>query len=155
MSKFQQKLAKFFYGRYGTDDLYGFLFVLDMVLLFLGVVFQILGHIQPVFFVLSAIVSICGVALLIWAIFRTCSKHIPARRKENAAFLAARAKCKGFFCRKRKPTLPPDTDTHTFRACPHCAAVLRLPLQAGKHSVKCPRCGASFGVRVKVKKKRS
>ena len=143
--RFRQALARFLYGRYGADELYNSLFLMEIILLFIGGILSILGSNLPALSTISAILYISAFGLLIWAMFRFFSRNIEKRRRENAAWL----KFKSRFRKKRKPVLPPDTPTHIFRACPTCRSVLRLPRQAGRHKVKCPRCGASFGVKVK------
>ena len=143
--KFRQALARFLYGRYGADELYNALFLIEIILLFISSILTVLGRNLPVLSVISTILYIVALGLLIWAMFRFFSRNIEKRRRENAAWLKFKSK----FVRKRKPALPPDTPTHIFRACPKCRSVLRLPRRAGKHTVKCPRCGASFGVKVR------
>jgi hypothetical protein len=142
---FREKLARFLYGRYGADSLYNALFVMELILLFVGTVLNILGNNAPILSFISIFFYLTALGLLIWAIYRFFSRDIPKRRKENEAWLRFAAK----FQRKKMPTLPPDTPTHIFRACPQCRSVLRLPREKGKHQVKCPRCGEKFGVKVK------
>ena len=143
--RFRQALARFLYGRYGADELYNALFLLEIILLFFGSILTILGHNKPLLSSISVVLYAVALGVLIWAMLRFFSRNIEKRRWENEAWLKFKSK----FTKKRKPTLPPDTPTHIFRACPTCRSVLRLPRQAGKHTVKCPRCGASFGVKVK------
>lgn len=143
--RFRQALARFLYGRYGADELYNALFLLEIILLFFGSILTILGHNKPLLSSISVVLYAVALGVLIWAMLRFFSRNIEKRRRENEAWLKFKSK----FTKKRKPTLPPDTPTHIFRACPTCRSVLRLPRQAGKHTVKCPRCGASFGVKVK------
>ena len=143
--RFRQALARFLYGRYGADELYNALFLLEIILLFFGSILTILGHNKPLLSSISVVLYAVALVVLIWAMLRFFSRNIEKRRRENEAWLKFKSK----FTKKRKPTLPPDTPTHIFRACPTCRSVLRLPRQAGKHTVKCPRCGASFGVKVK------
>ena len=45
---FREKLARFLYGRYGADSLYNALFVMELILLFVGTVLNILGNNAPV-----------------------------------------------------------------------------------------------------------
>ncbi len=145
-NKFRNKLARFFYGRYGADSLYNALFVAELVLLFISTVFSVLGRIKFAFAVVSIVLYALTFAIIVWSMFRFFSRNIQARRRENDAFL----RFKGKFKKKPKPHLPADTAEHIFRACPHCRSVLRLPKTPGKHGVKCPRCGGRF--RVKVQK---
>ena len=142
---FREKLARFLYGRYGADSLYNALFIIELILLFVGTVLNILGNNAPILSFISIFFYLTALGLLIWAIYRFFSRDIPKRRKENEAWLRFTAK----FKRKPKPALPPDTPTHIFRARPKSRSTLRLPREVGKHQVKCPRCGERFGVKVK------
>lgn len=144
-NKTSEKLARFLSGRYGADSLYNALFAVELLLLFLGAVFSLLGKVSPVLRIISIILYTLSLVLLIFAMYRFFSRNIPRRRKENEAWLRFKAR----FKRKKKPTLPPDTPTHVFRVCPQCNATLRLPRQEGTHQVRCPRCGERFGVKVK------
>ena len=143
--KFRESLARFLYGRYGTDELYNALFITELVLLFLASALTVIGRAVPVLSVVSVILYLLALGLLIWSMLRFFSRNIAKRRRENEAWLRFLSK----FKRKKKPVLPPDTPTHIFRACPKCRATLRLPREVGKHQVKCPRCGERFGVKVK------
>ena len=140
---FKSKLARFFYGRYGADQLYNALFLCQIICLFLGAVTSLLGQISPVLTVVSVVLYALGVGLFVWTLFRCLSRNIPARRRENQAYLNLKAKL------KPAPKRPKDTPTHIFRSCPKCKATLRLPRQVGEHTVKCPKCGERFGVRVR------
>jgi uncharacterized paraquat-inducible protein A len=143
--KFRESLARFLYGRYGTDELYNALFITELVLLFLASILTVIGRIAPVLSVISVFLYLLALGLLIWSMIRFFSRNISKRRRENEAWFRFLSK----FKRKPKPALPPDTPTHIFRACPKCRATLRLPREVGKHQVKCPRCGERFGVKVK------
>lgn len=143
--KFREKLARFLYGRYGADSLYNALFVAELILLFIGTIFNILGRVERAMFAVSIILYATAIVMLIFAMFRFFSRNIAKRQRENQAWLNFKAK----FRRKKKLRLPPDTADHIFRACPHCKSTLRLPRQKGKHEVRCPRCGEKFGVKVK------
>lgn len=75
MNNWKYKLAHFFMGRYGLDSLYTALtvgaFVLIFVNLFLG------------WWIIDTLIM----AMLIWSLFRTFSRNIPARCKENEIWL--------------------------------------------------------------------
>ena len=143
--RFREKLARFLYGRYGADSLYNALFAFELILLFLGAVFNVLGKAEPILHLVSVLLYAVALGLMIFAMYRFFSRNIQKRRRENEAWLRFKAK----FRRRPRPNLPPDTADHIFRSCPHCKATLRLPREKGKHEVKCPRCGNRFGVRVK------
>ena len=145
---FRQRMARFLYGRYGADSLYNALFVTELILLFVSTVLNFLGNVEPVCAIISIALYILSFGIVVWAMFRFFSRNIPARRRENEAWLRLRGK----FRRKPKtykPSIPADTADHIFRSCPHCASTLRLPRQVGKHEVRCPRCDGRFKVKVK------
>lgn len=73
--RFMEKLARFFAGRYGMDSLYTALTVVSFALMIVNL------------FIGSLIITILVFALLIWSMFRSFSKNIPARRRENAVFV--------------------------------------------------------------------
>jgi small-conductance mechanosensitive channel len=149
MSHFREKMARFMYGRYGTDELYFTLCVVALILLFAGAVCSVLGHVAFALTVVGLVLYVCALLLMVFAIYRTFSRNLSARQKENQAYLRLRAKLRRTPHKSARPVPPPDTDTHVFRSCPHCSAVLRLPRQAGKHTVRCPRCQKPFTVRVR------
>ena len=134
MGKFTNKLAGFFYGRYGNDTLNK---VLTGIYLTWLIVFTIVD-----IFVSSIIFTIVGwcitLALFLWVMFRMMSRNIYARRRENDKF------CGFFKLRKNKFR---DRKTHVYRKCKTCKAVLRLPKAKGKHFVVCPKCKSRFEVR--------
>lgn len=131
MGKFSNGLARFFYGRYGNDTLNKFLMVLYLVCV---VAVTILSYI-----IQSAVFTLVGwtvtLGIFIWSFYRTMSRNIYKRRKENERF------CGFFKLRKNKFR---DRKTHVYRKCPKCKAVLRLPKAKGKHFVNCPRCKNRF-----------
>lgn len=49
--------------------------------------------------------------------------------------------------KKKKSKLPKDKD-HVYRICPSCKANIRLPKKKGTHTVRCPRCGVLFEVKI-------
>lgn len=134
MGKFTNKLAGFFYGRYGSDTLnkvltgiyLGWLIVFTIVDIFVG---------SPVFSIVSWTVTLI---LFFIVLFRMMSRNIYARRRENDKF------CGFFKLRKNKFR---DRKTHVYRKCKSCKSVLRLPKAKGKHFVVCPKCKSRFEVK--------
>lgn len=144
-NKFRNKLARLLHGRYGADNLYNALFVVELVFLVAASMLSFLGKVNQILAVISIFCYVIALLLLIWTMFRFFSRNITARRRENDAWL----RFKGKFRRKPKMRMPADTAEHVFRACPKCCATLRLPRISGKHEAKCPRCGEKFTVKVK------
>ena len=111
------KMQQSMIGRYGIDALYKALLVIYLILVVTG-----------------------------YAIFRSFSRNIAARQRENARWLALTAPI------RREGRLLRDKwtfrKTHVFKKCPSCKAVLRLPRKKGKHTVNCPHCHKNFTVHV-------
>ena len=152
MGFFRAKLARFMYGRYGTDALYNTLFLWEVICLFAATVLSLLGVVSLVCEIISWVLYAMAIGLLCYALFRCFSRNIPARRRENERYLAIKARMrhgKKVAHRKQKKASFMDTEQHIFRQCPFCKSTLRLPREKGKHSVKCPRCQKSFTVKVK------
>ena len=128
------KINRFMYGRYGTDQLFYALLVLFLALNLLGNLFRL-----PFLWLFSY-------AAAIFALVRYLSKNIYKRREENRRFLALGDKVKSAFRLLRDRFR--DRKVCRYRKCKFCRAILRLPIKRGKHSVKCPCCGKSFDVHI-------
>lgn len=149
MADFRNKLLRFFAGRYAqTDALYKAQMIVSLVSLFVGSVMSLIGTGTALIGlrIVGWVLYLCAVGLLVWSICRFLSRNVAARQRENATWLKLRNRLNPFHRRVNRPA---DTDTHVFRACPDCRAVLRLPRKMGKHTVRCPRCGKSFTVNIK------
>lgn len=131
---FRNWLYRFWDGRNGTDTLYRVtvwgILILSVVNLFLR----------------SLILLGVELILLIWSCFRCFSKNIPARQRENRAFLRFFGAIRGWFVLQRNRIR--DRKTHIYKKCPGCRRVLRLPKIKGRHTVCCPCCGKRFQVKV-------
>ena len=145
LDKIRDKLARFLYGRYGADSLYNALFIGELILLFVGAILSFLGKVVPVLGIISIVFYALAMGMMGFAVYRFFSRNIAQRRKENEAWLRLKSK----FTPAKRPKLPADTDTHIFRSCTKCHSTLRLPRQAGKHRVRCPRCQHTFRIKVK------
>lgn len=131
MGKITNGLARFFYGRYGNDTLNKFLMVLYLICIVAMTVLSLFIQ-SPLFNLIGWMVSL---SIFIWSFYRTMSRNIYKRRRENERFC-------GFFKLRRNKFR--DRKTHVYRKCPKCKAVLRLPKAKGKHFVNCPRCKNRF-----------
>lgn len=138
MKKFFGKLSGFMYGRYGIDETYYLLLGLWFVFAFLSIIFQ--GWVR---WLLTAL----QLFLLVYAMFRTMSKNIARRRKENEPLKKIIQKRKAAkLLQKNKKR---DKKTHVYCKCKKCGAVLRLPRVKGEHTVVCPKCHERFKMKVK------
>ena len=138
-------------GRYGSDDFSRFLSFASLAILFAGaIVGLILGRSSLVYMIFYLI----ALALMGCTFFRTLSRNIDKRFAENQRYL----KIKNAFLRfikfdklraahKLRKQRRADK-THIYEKCPYCKSTLRLPKVKGKHSVNCPCCHKSFGIKI-------
>ena len=152
MGKFKEKIYRFMYGRYGTDELYYFLFILFFALWIFELVTVAILPNGIASQIVSTVFSILISLLIFFMIFRTMSRNIYKRRRENEVYLKARRAISRFFSgntSKKTKSRNIDTSDFIFRDCTRCGATLRLPRKSGKHPVKCPRCSHKFFVKSK------
>lgn len=141
MKNLKSKLSRFFYGRYGVDDLGRFLFLLYVVLAILASLLS--------FFIKPVIIKIINILLTLFAIYifwRMMSRSIYKRMNENRRFLSIKAKTVGWFQLQKSKFR--DRKTHIYRKCPKCKSTLRLKRISGKHTAVCPKCLNRFDVKV-------
>ncbi|MBQ1331370.1 MAG: hypothetical protein IIY36_00440 [Lachnospiraceae bacterium] len=166
--RFREALARFMYGRYGSDQLNRFLIVIFFVVFIANI------------FARNRVLWIVNVAILVICYLRMFSKNITARQKENAVYLGIKARVLGLFGRGgagtgqgrggagqgyggngagygstgqnggrtagnagRGPTVRERME-FKYTACPSCSQKLRVPRGKGQIEVRCPRCGTIF-----------
>ena len=120
--RFGNTLARFMYGRYGSDRFNRFLLVLYLILWVLSALFR--GWTGLIFYVLAT-------ATMVWSLFRMFSRNIPRRLAENRWYLHQLTRLK-------------DIRRYRYRRCPHCRGMLRLPIKRGRRTVTCHRCRTQF-----------
>ena len=131
---FYERIARFMYGRNGSDDICRGILILCTVLIVVNLFFR------------SFIISAIELALIAYATFRTLSKNVVKRREENQKYKFFENKIKQYFLQLKNRFR--DRKTHVYRKCPACKSTLRLPKVKGSHSVNCPRCKKSFHVKI-------
>ena len=105
---FRQRIAQFFYGRYGIDSLYYGLLVTILILWILRIIF--IDSIAA-----GVLVYILETVLLFWMLYRCMSRNTAARQRENQAFTSFFKKNKNFLILKltaikRAPTAKRRSD---------------------------------------------
>lgn len=137
--KLSARLQRFMYGRYGFDALNLALSVAVFLFFFLDLLIRPIG--------ISIALSLLALLALVLVLLREFSRNIPARRRENEIFgrlwrrISSAVRLVYLRIKERK--------THIYRRCPSCHATLRLARRAGEHTVRCPKCGDRFDVKVK------
>ena len=128
--KIRCALARFMYGRNGTDAL---TWAMVAVIFVLGLLSSLLR--------IPLVSNILGSAeLVVWVLmlYRMFSKNLTKRRAENAKFMAwwgpKRNELRGAKARRA------DT-AHKYVRC-SCGTYCRVPRNVGKVELTCPKCGA-------------
>lgn len=73
------------------------------------------------------------------------SKNTNKRKAENKKYLKLKKRIITKFTIIKR--IWQDRNTHTYKKCPKCKTIIRLPLKKGHHTCKCPTCSNSFKVR--------
>ena len=123
--RLKYSVARWMYGRNGMDRLNQILLILAIVLNLLSSIFE------------SAVLYLLACALIIWCVFRFCSKNLYKRRQENA-------KIEGLWQKvlRDKETYKKmwnERHTHLYFKC-KCGTRLRVPKGKGKIEIICPKC---------------
>lgn len=116
-------------GRYGFDQLNGFLCILSLILVVLGAW-------------LSGFLYWLGLALLLWCYYRIFSRNIQKRYAENMKYLSLQNQAKDWLARQKLRF--GQRKVYRYFKCPHCKQSIRVPRGRGRISITCPKCGTSF-----------
>lgn len=125
-----EKLRRFMYGRYGTDQLNIALVIAAMVMSLISRIFGSFWGQLPAYLI------------LIWVIVRMMSKNRAARMKENAVFLKLWNPIAKWF--RLQYNRLRDIKTHRYFTCPNCKNTLRVPKGKGEITITCPVCKTRF-----------
>jgi uncharacterized paraquat-inducible protein A len=124
-----EKFRQFMYGRYGND-------LLNFALMIVGcVITAVLSFVDVPY------IHYLGLIPYLAVIYRTLSKNIPARQRENAKFIELIQPWKRFIIKKVRQL---QDKSHRYYACPQCHNTLRVPKGRGKIKISCPHCGKEF-----------
>jgi len=129
-TRLQMGLQRFMYGRNGVDQFTLFILIASVAVLFLARIFR---------FPLLQLVYYAGV---IWALYRTFSRSLFRRRRENQLFLEKKGAVEAWFRVQRR--IFQERDTHRHFKCPKCRQRLRVPKGRGKITITCAKCGEKF-----------
>lgn len=126
---------RFMYGRYGSDQLSTFLFVLYIVLL----VFQMIFRGTAV----GSVLMLVSYAVVLIYFFRTFSRNIYRRQMENQKFMQAWNPVKNYF-KFWKMRFDERNGVKKLFRCPKCHQTIRVPKGKGKIAITCPKCRFEF-----------
>lgn len=126
----KEKILRFMYGRYGTDQLSKFMLVVSLILL---IVSSFTGN---------AGLYILSVVLLVYMYFRMFSKNVRKRYEENMKYLKYHHRLKNFLNTFRRDMT--IRKTHHIYRCPNCSQKIKIPRHKGRVAIKCPKCYTEF-----------
>ena len=131
LNKLKYSFYRFMNGRYGSDQL-NFAIIITSILISLigGIVFNRSMIITVIVYTLSFIV-----------LYRSFSKKIYIRQKENLKFMSLIRPIKSKY-NLIKLNLTQKQFKHV--QCPRCHRTLRVPRGRGKIEISCPHCHVSF-----------
>lgn len=123
-------VARFMNGRYGIDGLFMPILIASCVCTFLSS-FRVLWFFRPI-----------GTLLLLYALFRACSKNYEKRRQELFYY----QKFADNFLKKYRTLRLRYQDRHIkkYFKCPRCKTTLSVPKGKGKLQITCPKCREKF-----------
>ena len=116
-------------GRYGFDQLGGFLCIASFILVIVG------AWVSPVLYWL-------GLILLIYSYFRVLSRNRSKRYAENLKYLSLQNKVVDWA--NRYILRFKQRKQYRYFRCPQCGQQLRVPRGRGKISITCPKCHNQF-----------
>ena len=123
-------MVRFMQGRNGVDNL-------GYHSLWVGLIVSLLGSLFG-----SALLSLLGNALYIYALFRILSRNVSKRQAENNRYVHFlnnwQKEVKQFFLRIK------GTKEYKYFRCPACKNRLRLRRGCGEKHITCPVCKHQF-----------
>ena len=135
--KIGNALARFMYGRNGTDQLNNALLVVYLALFVLTTLLNVIFKSQILYLLFDLLLTATAVVLL----WRTFSKNLAKRRAENSKFMRKAQPVLKWL--RLQQTMRKDKE-HRYFKCPKCGQHLRVPKGKGTITVHCRGCGASF-----------
>ncbi len=123
--------GKTFWQKHPGFDGYSLFWLLVFLLL------AALGRLYLPLFIPAAVV-------LVYLIFRLCSKNQEKRQMENVRFFALFRSVFRWF--RRRKVLQTDKEYYYFK-CPTCGQSMRLPRGLGKVEITCRSCSSRFETR--------
>ena len=122
-------LARFMYGRNGTDQL-------GLFSLSVYVVIWMVQCVTRWYFLM-----VLEYILLFLILYRMLSRNLAKRRAENMKFLQIVRPIKNRFLSSRARFRDRE---HRYFKCPNCGQQMRVPRGKGRITVHCRSCGATF-----------
>ena len=127
LNKLRESHLRFMRNRYGGDQL-------GLVIVSLSLVCTIITWLTHWRWL--SVVSLAALAFELWRMY---SRDIPARARENQAYLDITEQPRSWIRRQRGKWA--NRKVKAYVRCPHCHAEFALPKGKGKLRATCPKCG--------------
>ena len=131
--KLSSAMARFMYGRNGTDQLNWAILVMYLVLWVIRILVSALD-VTAAAMIIDVIMFLLAVVLL----WRTFSKNLAKRRAENQRFINWWWPIKNRFAAAKARKAH---KAHKYFTCKNCKTICRVPAGRGKIVITCPKCG--------------
>lgn len=131
--KLSSAMARFMYGRNGTDQLNWAILVMYLVLWVIRILVSALD-VTVAAMIIDVIMFLLAVVLL----WRTFSKNLAKRRAENQRFINWWWPIKNRFAAAKARKAD---KAHKYFICKNCKTICRVPAGRGKIVITCPKCG--------------
>jgi DNA-directed RNA polymerase subunit RPC12/RpoP len=129
---FKQKLARFMYGRYGSDAFSRFLSIASLILYLIG---------SFISGTAGTVLRVAAIAGIVAVYFRIFSRNTAKRYAENAKYLQIKNRITASFRRGGRPA---QRNAYAYFECAQCKTMTRVPKGKGKIVITCPKCGNKF-----------
>ncbi len=131
--KLSSAMARFMYGRNGTDQLNWAILVMYLVLWVIRILVSALD-VTVAAMIIDVIMFLLAVVLL----WRTFSRNLAKRRAENQRFINWWWPIKNRFAAAKARKAD---KAHKYFTCKNCKTICRVPAGKGKIVITCPKCG--------------
>lgn len=131
--KLSSAMARFMYGRNGTDQLNWAILVMYLVLWVVRILVSALD-VTVAAMIIDVIMFLLAVVLL----WRTFSRNLAKRRAENQRFINWWWPIKNRFAAAKARKAD---KAHKYFTCKNCKTICRVPAGRGKIVITCPKCG--------------
>lgn len=129
-SRLLYRISHFLSGRYGIDALFMPILTVSCVLTLIGSFFHL------------GICRLLGMLLMLYGLFRVCSRNDSGRQKELSAYLTLKQKTESAIRLRRR--MFRERHEKKYFKCPDCKVWLSVPKGKGKLQIRCTRCGHTF-----------
>ena len=129
MNRFQYKMYQFMQGRRGADQFCRFLFLTSAVLLLFSMFF------------FNYITYYMGIALCLYGNFRSLSRNLYKRERENNRYLALKYRITGGRTFQQRWY---ERRYYAYFKCSGCGQKMRAPKGRGTIRVHCHNCNTEF-----------